>query len=68
MSRVIMTIGFVVAAVAYVVGMWGLLTTPDAHAVPTPDRLVTFGVVTMMAATLALVMVFAHGSRVGDQE
>lgn len=80
MSKVIMTIGFAVAALGYVVGIWGLATslnvptdiyqgtTNPLREVRASFRVVTFGVVTMMATTLALVMVFAHGSRVGDQE
>lgn len=80
MSRVIMTLGFVVTIVAYVVGLWGLAATADGptsvsqpttnpfKVVANSHEFVVYGIITMMATTLALVMVFAHGSRVGDQE
>lgn len=68
MSKVIMSVGFVLAIAAYVVGIIVIATTPDMHAVPTPNRLVAGGAAAMMGTTLALVLVFAHGSRVGDSE
>ena len=59
MSRVIMSLGFAVAIVAYIIGIWGLVASGDA---------LGFAVTAMMGTLLALVMTFAHGSRVGDQE
>ena len=59
MSKVIMSLGFTVALVAYVIGVWGLVAR---------ENVLGFAVTAMMGTLLALVMTYAHGSRVGDQE
>ncbi len=68
MSKVVMPVGFVVGAVCYVIGIVGLFTIPDLHAVPTPNSVVSFGAAAMLGVLIVLVMLYAHGSRTGDQE
>lgn len=68
MSKIVMPLGFVVGFVSYAVGLIGLFATPEPHTVPTPSRVVSFGAAAMMGVLITLVMLYAHGSRTGDQE
>lgn len=68
MSKIIMPLGFIVGAVSYAVGLIGLFIQPNAHIQPTPTRAVSFGAAAMMGVLIVLIMLYAHGSRTGDQE
>jgi hypothetical protein len=68
LRKVILSLGLVVGIIAWAVGIYGLVTTPNPHLIPIPDRVTTFGVVAMMGTLLLLVIVFAHGTRAGDMD
>ena len=63
---VVMSLGSVVGLAAWVVGLYGLATTHNAHVIPVPTRLTVYGVFAMMGTLLLFVLVFAHGTRAGD--
>ena len=68
MSKIVMPLGFIVGAISYLVGLVGLFATPDAFIQPSSFRAVSFGAAAMMGVLIVLVMLYAHGSRTGDQE
>lgn len=68
MRRVIMILGLVVGIVAWAVGIFGLVTTPDPHLYPIPNPVTAYGACGMMGVLLLLVITFAHVTRAGDIE
>ena len=66
MRKVILGSGLVVGIIAWAIGIYGLVVTPNPHLVPVPYRVISFGATAMMGTLLLLVIAFAHGSRAGD--
>jgi hypothetical protein len=64
--KVILGLGVAVGIVAWAIGIYGLVVTPNPHVIPVPYRVISFGASAMMGTLLLLVIAFAHGSRAGD--
>ncbi|HEY0241013.1 MAG TPA: hypothetical protein VGC37_20465 [Friedmanniella sp.] len=66
MRKVVLGLGLAVGLAAWVVGLVGLVTTPNDHIVPVPYHVISYGASAMMGTLLIFVIVFAHGTRAGD--
>lgn len=60
MRKIVFGVGGAICLIAYAVGIIGLVTTPDANAIPTPGRAVIAGVIAMFATLGVFVLGFVQ--------
>ncbi len=65
-KNLVYIVGTIVSVPMFAVAIFLFLTTADAHATPTPTRIVVGGVFGMMAALIILVMGFLTAVQASD--
>lgn len=66
MRKIVFGVGGAVCLIAYAVGIIGLVTTPDANAIPTPGRAVVAGVIAMFSTLGFFILGFIQMATTSD--
>ena len=66
MRKIVFGVGGALCVIVYAVGIIGLVTTPDANAIPTPGRAVIAGVIAMFATLGFFILGFIQSATTSD--